>query len=106
MEADEREIFDFLSCYGEEWISAKEICRKAGGKRRFNEDPNWASPVLKHLKDRRVIEGDEMGRYRIPPAKEEEHGISEEAEKLLRESGVQLDAERANAASGEHHEQD
>ena len=106
MDADEREIFDFLSCYGEEWISAKEICRKAGGKRRFNEDNNWAVPTLRNMKDRHVIEGDEMGRYRVPPAKEEEHGISAEAEKLLRESGVQADAERVNAASGGHHEPD
>jgi hypothetical protein len=106
MDADEREVFDFLSNYGEEWISAKEICRRAGGKRRFYEDNNWAIPALKRLKDSHAIENDQMGRYRIPPAKEKEQHISDEAEKLLRESGIQVDAQRADAASGEHHEQD
>jgi hypothetical protein len=105
MDADEREIFDFLSNYGEEWISAKEICRRAGGKRRFNEDNNWAIPVLKRLKDTHVIESDQMGRYRIPPPKEDEHGAPADVEKLL-ESGVKADAERADAMSGENHEQD
>jgi hypothetical protein len=95
MDADEREVFDFLSNYGEEWISAKEVCRRAGGKRRFTEDNNWAVPVLKRLKDSQAIEVDTMGRYRIPPATEEEHHVSDEA-----------NPEQADAASGEHHEQD
>jgi len=99
MEADEREIFDYLVTFGEQWVNAKEICRRAGGKKRFNEDNNWAKPVLQRMKDRRVLEGDELGRFRIRPVPKEHKGrwVSPDIEKILRESGVKADAERADA---------
>ena len=108
MDADERLIFDYLQTYGEEWVNAKEICRRAGGKRRFHEDNDWARPVLLRMKDRRVIERDELGRYRIRPQPKKghkEHGIAQDIETLLRETGVQVDAERADAAADEYSEQ-
>ena len=104
MDADEREIFEYLKTFGEEWVNAKEICRRAGGKKRFNEDNNWAKPVLQRLKDRHLLEGDELGRYRIkPPPKQGHKGrwVSPDIEKILRESGVKADAERADAATGD-----
>jgi hypothetical protein len=104
MDADEREIFQYLKGYGEEWVNAKEICRRAGGKRRFNEDNNWARPVLQRLRDRQLVEGDELGRYRIRPLKHKGRWISPDIEKLLRESGIEVDAERADAAADENHE--
>ena len=106
MDADEREVFDFLQSYGEEWVSAKEVCRRAGGKKRFNDDNHWARPVLQRLKERFVIEGDMLGRYRVKPGKEDHQDKweSPDIEKLL-ESGVQVDQERAEAASDEHDEQ-
>jgi hypothetical protein len=65
MDSDEREIYDFLSSYGEEWVNAKEICRRAGGKRRFNEDRLWALPVLDRMKGSQILESDMLRRYRI-----------------------------------------
>lgn len=106
MDADERIVFDFLSSFGEEWVNAKEICRRADGKKRFNEDNNWARPILHRMKERRVVEGDELGRYRIKPLpKAKGKWMSPDIEKILRESGVKTDTERADAASGEHPEQ-
>src|ERR1700727_1203312 len=40
MDADEREVYDFLGTFGESWVNAKEICRRASTKKRFNEDNN------------------------------------------------------------------
>ena len=104
MDSDEREIIEYLKTWGEDFISAKEICRRAGGKRRYNEDNNWAKPILHRLKERNLIEGDELGRYRIKPASKKGlkgRWISPDIEKILRESGVQVDAERADTASAE-----
>ncbi|MGA2245733.1 MAG: hypothetical protein ABSH48_12095 [Verrucomicrobiota bacterium] len=108
MDADEREIFDYLQTFGEEWVNAKEICRRAGGKKRFNEDNNWARPILQRLKDLMVLEGDQLGRYRIkPPPKRGHKGrwVSPDIEKILRESGVKADADRADAAADKSNEQ-
>jgi hypothetical protein len=107
MDADEREIFDFLKTFGEEWVNAKEICRRASGKKRFNEDNNWAKPILHRLKERQILDGDELGRYRIKPVKKAHKGrwVSPDIERILRESGVKVDTERAEAVSDENLEQ-
>jgi len=108
MDADEREIFDYLSTFGEQWVNAKEICRRASTKKRFNEDNNWAKPILHRMKERHAIEGDELGRYRIKPEKKGHKGrwVSPDIERILRESGVKADLDRADAAKDdtpEHH---
>jgi hypothetical protein len=104
MDADEREIFEFLKTFGEGWVNAREICRRAGGKRRFSEDNNWAKPILQRMKEKMFLEGDMLGRYRIkPPPKKGNKGrwVSPDIEKILLESGVQADADRANAAAAD-----
>lgn len=107
MDADEIEVFDFLKPFGEDWVNAKEVCRRAGGKKRYAEDNNWAKPILHRLKERMILEGDLMGRYRIKPEKKSHKGkwVSPDIEKILRESGVEVDAERADAASEDHPDQ-
>ena len=108
MDSDERDIFNYLKTWGEEFVNAKEICRRAGGKRRFAEDNNWARPVLQRMKEHYILEGDSLGRYRIkPPPKKghKGHWVSPEIQKLLSESGVQVDAERAETIADEPSEQ-
>jgi len=73
MDADEREIYDYLSTWGQQFVSAREICRRAGGKHRAYEDPDWAKPVLLRMTDKHVLESDPNGRYRIKPKKKEKH---------------------------------
>ena len=94
MDAEEREVFDYLKTFGEEWVSTKEICRRAGGKRRFNEDNRWAIPILLRLRERNLLEGDMVGRYRIKPVKKERvQWISPEIQKILQEGGVRAEIE-------------
>ncbi len=102
MDSDEREIFEYLKTFGEDFVSAREICRRAGGKRRYAEDNNWAKPALHRMKEQFILEGDQLGRYRIKPPPDKSHKgrwVSPDIEKILRESGVQADAERADQLS-------
>src|ERR1035438_4812549 len=110
MDADEREIFEYLKTRDGEFVNAREICRRAGGKHRYAEDNNWAKPVLQRMKERNILEGDALGRYRIKPQPKKGHKgrwVSPDIEKILKESGVQIDAdaEPTDAASDEHYEQ-
>ena len=108
MDADEREIFEYLKTFGEEYVNGKEICRRAGGKRRFHEDPNWAKPILHRMKERHILEGDQLGRYRIKPSPKKGHKgqwISPDIKKILAESGLEVDAARAEEISDDHYEQ-
>jgi hypothetical protein len=100
MDADEREIVDYLGTYGEQWVNSKEICRRAGGKRRFNEDNHWAIPVLQRLKDRQIVEADMLARYRLkpPPDHDRDHSISPETQKILEEGGMPAEIEDTEAA--------
>ena len=44
MDSEEREIFDFLKTWGSDFVSYKEIARRAGGKKKYYENPDWAKP--------------------------------------------------------------
>ena len=104
MDSDEREVYDYLKTWGEEWVNAKEVCRRAGGKRRYAEDNNWAKPILQRMKERNLLDGDAVGRYRIKPDPKHSRKprwISPEMQKILSESGVPFDAERAEAIADE-----
>jgi hypothetical protein len=96
MDSDEREIFDYLKTWGEEYVNAKEICRRASTKRRYSEDNNWAKPILQRMKERNLVEGDGLGRYRIKPDPKKGHRgrwVSPAIDKILKEGGVQIDGE-------------
>jgi len=100
MDADEREIVDYLSTFGEQWVTGKEVCRRAGGKRRFSEDNHWAIPVLQRLKDQQIVEADMRARYRLKPSTKEghDHSISPETEAILKEGGATAELEDTGAA--------
>ena len=96
MDSDEYEVFNFLKTFAQEWVNAKEICRRAGTKRRFHEDNNWAMPVLMRLKERQILETDIQGRYRIRPASRKDQKnrwVSPDIEKILEEGGIRVNAE-------------
>lgn len=65
MDADQTAITEFLKQTPEEFVSRKEICRRAGGKWRFREDEYWAVPVLSRMREEQIIESDETGHYRL-----------------------------------------
>jgi len=72
LDPDEIAVFDYLKSWPKQFVSAAEVCRRAGGQRRYRQDPNWAYPVLTRLLDKRIVETDSDNRYRPIPVKEKE----------------------------------
>jgi hypothetical protein len=90
MDGDERAVCDYLkSCPGQ-FVSGREVARRATGRRRFETDPDWAVQILFRLVDQRVIESDCCGHYRFPQPKTEKtkrRWISPQVQRLLDASG-------------------
>jgi len=94
MDGDEREIFYFLKSRGEEYVNAVEIARRAGGKRKFHEDADWAKPILVRMTERGILQSDALGRYRVKPVGKkgkEKRWVSPDIAKILQESGVEVE---------------
>jgi hypothetical protein len=97
MDADEREIFQFLKSWGGDFIGAREICRRAGGRRRFNDEPEWGKPVLLRMVERGILESNSTGQFRIKPVPKRNKGdkdknwVSPDIAKILKESGVAVE---------------
>lgn len=92
VDAEEREIYYFLRGSRHEYISSREICRRAGGKKRFVSDPGWGKPVLNRMVERGILEMDPAGHYRIKPPEEEKAGkrkqwVSPQIARILTQSG-------------------
>src|ERR1043165_2598157 len=92
MDADEREIYYYLKGWKYEFISSREICRRAGGKRRFRENAEWAVPVLLRMVERGILESDPSGHYRIKaPIVSKKDGpkrwVSPQIARILQDSG-------------------
>ena len=90
MDADEREICDFLKSFPGQFISGKEIARRAGGKWKFHDDQNWAVPVLLRLKEQNLLESNASGQYRLVgniKKEKQKKWISPHIKKILEESG-------------------
>jgi predicted transcriptional regulator of viral defense system len=107
MDSEEREIFYFLKTWGEEFVSAKEIARRASGKQKFHKDPEWARPILMRMQERSVLESDSQGRYRIKPVPKKNKNkrwVSPDIAKILAESGVQVEGS-AEVATDEYYDQ-
>jgi hypothetical protein len=65
MDADEREICLYLKSWGGQFVSTREISRRAGGKWRFRQDPRWADSAISRLVERNYLESDSTGHYRL-----------------------------------------
>jgi DNA-binding IclR family transcriptional regulator len=94
MDSDEREIFHFLKTWGNEFVSVKEIARRASGKKKFYENPEWAKPILMHMQERGLVESDTLGRYRLKPVSKKDkqkRWVSPDIAKILQENGVPVE---------------
>lgn len=91
MDSDEREVTDYLKSWPRHYVSAREVARRAGGKRRFREDPQWAHPVLARLLEQELIETDGLGHYRIKQqlveSRKRRRWISPQMRRILERSG-------------------
>ena len=94
MDSEEREIFQFLQTWGADYVSYKEIARRAGGKKKFNENGDWAKPLLIRMSERGVLESDAMGRYRIKPVRSKDKAtrwVAPNIAKILQEKGLKVE---------------
>jgi len=110
MDADEREIYQFLKSWGTEFVHTREICRRAGGKRRFAENPEWAKPVLLRMTERGILESNATGHFRLKPIPKKNKGkrwVSPDIAKILKESGVQVESagDEGDVAPDEYYDQ-
>jgi hypothetical protein len=93
MDADQTEICQFLNSFQDQFVSGKEICRRAAGKWRFREDPSWALPILRRMLESRVVETDIDGRFRLTrqtaaaAEPKKKTWISPALQRILEESG-------------------
>src|SRR5262245_12090233 len=90
MDAEEKEISDFLKSWPGQFVSSREICRRAGGKWRFREDPAWALPVLSRMVEKGILESDPSGHFRLLPQEKKakkKAWISPHMKELLEKSG-------------------
>jgi hypothetical protein len=95
MDGDERDIFQFLKTRGADFVNAMEIARRAGNKKRFYDDPDWAKVVLMRMEERGILDSDAAGRYRIKPASrkdKDKRWVAPDIAKILQESGVETEA--------------
>ena len=96
MDADEQDICNYLKQWQKQFISGREICRRAGGKRRFREDPYWANQPLLRLVEKQIIESDAGGHFRLVQKEKKQRQrpqqwISPELRRILEEGGKKLE---------------
>lgn len=61
---DENCVMQYLNSFPGEFISEREIARRADGKERFLANPYWAHNALSELIEMKLLETDGEGRYR------------------------------------------
>jgi hypothetical protein len=108
MDVDEREIFLFLKTYGQDFVALREICRRAGGRKRYHEDHEWARPILHRMIERAILETNSEGQYRVKPVakrKKNDKWVSPDIAKILQESGVQVENTDADIGADDYYEQ-
>jgi hypothetical protein len=94
MDSEEREIFHFLQTWGDQFVSVKEIARRASGKKKFYDNPEWAKPLLTRMQERGVLESNALGQYRIKPVSKkgkDKRWVAPDIAKILQENGVQVE---------------
>jgi hypothetical protein len=94
MDSDERAICDYLKSWPKTFVAAREIARRAGGKRRFREEPQWAYPVITRLVEQGHVEADGLGHYRLTVTAEEKKRamkwLSPQMRRILERSGREI----------------
>jgi len=97
MDTEERDIFQFLKTWGTDFTNATEVCRRAGSKKKFYDDPGWAKPILMRMQERGILENDIQGRYRIKPVhkKKVKQWVAPDIAQILKEGGVAVEGEEA-----------
>jgi hypothetical protein len=107
VDADEREIFHFLKSWGNQFVAAREICRRAGGRRRVQEEPDWAMPTLLRMAGRGILESDATGHFRIKRVSRKDRNklpVEKDIAKIPGENSVKAE-DADDIAPDEHYDQ-
>src|SRR5262245_60593736 len=94
MDADERDVCLYLKGWPGQFVSVAEITRRAGGKRRYRDEPNWAVPILTRLVEKGILEADSTGHYRLKARNKKDkkqRWMSPHIQKILEKSGKGFD---------------
>ncbi len=90
MDADERDIAYYLKRWPGQFVSMSEIARRAGGKRRYRAEPDWAVQVLLRMAEKGWVESDSAGHYRLVRKAKDKRSkpwVSPQIQKILEQSG-------------------
>jgi hypothetical protein len=96
MDVEEKEICLYLKGFPGQFVSYGEIARRAAGKRRYREDPNWAATLLARMVEKGTIESDSTGHYRLKAVKKREKSkrwVSPQIRKILEQGGKTFEVE-------------
>ena len=63
LSSDELEVLEYLKSWKGNHVSLVEICRSAGGRRKFRESPQWAKGLMARLVDSQMVSVNERGHY-------------------------------------------
>jgi hypothetical protein len=95
MDAAEREIYHYLKTERPKAVSARDINRRIGSKRKFRYNPDWATATLLGMVERGILETDAEGAYRLKPVPsrqtEGKRWASPEIARILKASGKAYD---------------
>jgi len=90
MDYDERSVRIFLKGYPGQFVSARVISRRLGGRRRYHDDPLWVMPVLQKLVEKGYLETDAQGHYRLkkidPADRRKRTWVSPQVKRILERS--------------------
>jgi hypothetical protein len=89
MTQEEQKICIYLRSMPGQFVSARDIARRADGKARYGKDPRWAAPIIAQLLEQRIIETDSTHHYRliIKEQKKPKKWVSPQVKKILEKSG-------------------
>jgi hypothetical protein len=65
LSADELQVLEYLKTWSEKYVTMTEICRRAGGRRKYEESSTWATGLMTRLVEANLIEVDDRGHYRF-----------------------------------------
>ena len=85
---------DYLKSWPTSYVSGKEIARKVGGKKRYEEDRGWAIPSLLQLVRIGLIEPDLYGGFRLRKVDKKKRGsthVSPQVLEILKKSGKKFE---------------
>lgn len=105
MDADEKDIYRYLKSQAGVFLQANLISRHAGGRGRFQADPDWARTVLMRMEERGIVQRDDTGAYQLKPIPQDlgrsAKWVSPQIAEILERSGKKFDVKTRNAGDDE-----